>query len=65
MPSRGLRTAKNKEYNEKSTRSKGRHQGIYQYVLLILLALAEACGFFPIVITSQKTVPSVTASIRK
>lgn len=36
---------KKKEYNEKSNRSIGRHQGMYQYVLLILLALAETCGF--------------------
>lgn len=46
--------AKNKEYNEKSTRSIVRHQGIYSYVLLILLAPAEACGFSPLLKCPRK-----------
>lgn len=45
---------KNKEYNEKSTGSIGRDQRMYQYVLLILLALAEACGFSPLLKCPRK-----------
>jgi len=52
--SRGLWISKNKEYNEESSRSISRHQGMYRSMLLILLALAEACDFSPLLKCPRK-----------
>lgn len=43
-----------KKYNKKSIRSIGKHQGMYRSMLLILLALAEACGFSPLLKCPRK-----------
>lgn len=50
----GLQVVKNKKYNKKSTRSLGRHRGMYRSVLLILLTLAEASGFSPLLKCPRK-----------